>query len=282
MTSITLSSHAKINLFLEVLGPRDDGFHDLDTLFCEIDWGDTLTFTKAQHPEIVLSCSAPGFPLGPENLISRALAPFVRESGGVQVEIQKELPMGGGLGGGSSNAAAALLAGERLFAVPLEKSERAKRALDLGSDVPFFLEGGCQRGLGRGEQLTPYPVPDLDLVIVTPGIHCSTGKVFQSLRAKPRTAFPIKEMLAAVQSGDREAIAGALFNRLEDPSFELWPRLAELKKELIERGCLGALMSGSGSSLFGIARDRDHAEQIASDMANARAVRTLAREARGA
>ncbi|MDF1662585.1 MAG: 4-(cytidine 5'-diphospho)-2-C-methyl-D-erythritol kinase [Planctomycetota bacterium] len=280
MTSFTIESYAKINLFLEVLGPRDDGFHDLDTIFCEIDWSDTLHFSSLENSGVTLACSAPDFPLGPENLISKALTPFLANSSkGAHVEIIKRLPMGGGLGGGSSNAAVALMAGERLFDSELPKGERAKRALELGSDVPFFLEGACQRGLGRGERLTHSPLPNLDLVLLTPGVHCSTAKVFQTLKKNRRSLHSVKEMLRAIEAGDNEGIARALFNRLEEPSFEHWPELARCKEELLARGCLGALMSGSGSSIFGIARDQAHSETLAAEMDNAQAMSTKARAA---
>lgn len=280
MTSFTMESYAKINLFLEVLGPRDDGFHDLDTVFCEIDWGDTLHFSLQDKKTVTLSCAAPDFPLGPENLITRALNPFIIGSDkGAHVDIVKRLPMGGGLGGGSSNAAAALCAGEQLFETSLPPTERASRALELGSDVPFFLEGSCQRGLGRGERLSHCPVPELDLVLVTPGVHCSTATVFRTLKKKNRGPQQVDEMLRALEARDTEGVARALFNRLEEPSFEHWPELARCKDDLLERGCLGALMSGSGSSIFGIARDREHAEALAGELENARVVSTRARGA---
>jgi 4-diphosphocytidyl-2-C-methyl-D-erythritol kinase len=272
MSVLELPSRGKINLFLEVLGRRDDGFHNLDTIFCQIDWCDDLVLTVHDQATIRLHCQHPDFPTGPDNLIVKALSPLIKQRGLI-VDVKKRLPMGGGLGGGSSNAATALKAGLALLDLKMSAEQQAAHALDLGSDVPFFLQGGCQRGLGRGELLTVQKRPQLDLVLVTPPIHCSTAQVFKAFKASAK-AKECTEMLAAIERDDAEGIARALFNRLQEPSFKLWPELESYRKELLRGGCLGALMSGSGSSLFGVARDRDHALTLADELDFARAVTT--------
>ena len=211
-------SYAKINWSLRVVGKRDDGFHDIETIFQTISLHDTLTFTPSDR--FALTCSDPSIPTDETNLVARAARALGID--GVAIHIEKRIPAGGGLGGGSSNAAATLIALSKMFAIdaPLDRI-----ALDLGSDVPFFLIGGRAHASGRGEVLTPMPDPGpVPLLLVLPDERVMTKDAFQWVRA------------------------GGGF---EEPVFERYPKLAEYKQRLLDAGATFAAMSGSGSTIFG-------------------------------
>jgi 4-diphosphocytidyl-2-C-methyl-D-erythritol kinase len=264
---------AKTNLFLEVRGKRPDGYHELDTVFAELDLADDLAFDEAATLEVT-SLGDANVPSGPENLVWRAADALRRHVGrpglGARIEIAKKIPSGGGLGGGSSDAAVALLALDRLWGLGLGPRALAPLAASVGSDCAFFLEGGLARGTGRGEVLTPLPgiAHPLDLVLVCPEASCPTPRVYKALaphlpKGKPREP---EELIAALARGDAAAVARALFNRLEAPCFELFPVVAEAKADLERRGLLACLLSGSGATVFGVARDRGHAETVAATL----------------
>lgn len=256
---------AKTNLFLEVLGKRADGFHALDTVFVELSLADELVASPAPRLSLHIE-GAPDLAREPDNLVLRA-ARLLRERHGradlgARLELIKRVPVGGGLGGGSSDAAAALRALNALWALELEPDQLVPLAAELGSDVAFFVRGGLQRGRGRGEQLEVLPpCPALPIVLLLPPFGCPTPAVFGALEglipAEPRTP---DALLAALTQGP-EAVAGAVFNRLESAALRAFPTLAEPLAAL--RGSPGVLagwVSGSGSTLIGLcASDADAA-----------------------
>lgn len=286
-------SYAKINLGLRVTAKRADGFHDLETIFQTISLHDTLTFTPAER--LTLTCDVPGIPVDDRNLILRA----ARAVGAppVAIALQKRIPSGGGLGGGSSNAAATLLAlsgragdlAGRLGGVPPPGGETppdrpgrqrdlAGIALSLGSDVPFFLLGGTAYATGRGERLTPLrSVAGLPLILLFPPERMATARAFAMLR---RFSPPLG--LARVQAmidDDLLAHAAELVNDFEAPIFAALPHLGALKARLYELGAAWAGMSGSGSTIVGAfreARDRDAALARLGGGVRAVAVETIA------
>lgn len=271
-------SPAKVNLFLEVPARRDDGFHELETIFAELDFADELELRPTRRAGIVeFRCSDPSVPRDGSNLVVRALSRLLEEFDlriGLEARLSKRIPLGGGLGGGSSNAAVALRLGEAALRRRLDDARRAELALALGSDVPFFLAGGTQLGRGRGELLTPLDAFALDLVLVTPPLHCATAEVFAALRV-PDQPRPSEALVQALAAGDLEGVAAGLFNRLEEPAFALWSELAEVKQALLAAGCRGALMSGSGASVFGLCESPEEAAAVAAKLDHARPVRTV-------
>lgn len=291
-TRLQVRAPAKTNLFLEVRGKRADGFHELDTVFAELELADDLEVERATSGVLEVDCAGdPTVPSGPENLVWRAADALRRRVArpelGARIRITKRVPSGGGLGGGSSDAALALVALDRSWETGLGPRGLAPVAAAVGSDCAFFLEGGLQRGTGRGEVLEPLALParPLDLVLVFPKIACPTPAVYKALaphlpKGPPREPHAL---LLALAAGDVEQVGRELWNRLEAPCFELFPAVRAAKDDLARRGLVGTLLSGSGSTVFGLARDRDQAERVAAELCRegrrALATRACARRA---
>lgn len=252
-------SFAKVNLGLEVLRPREDGYHELRTLFQTIDLHDDIVL-RPRSGDVVLHCSHPGVPTDGRNLALRAaeaLRRFGRVRQGVEIGIEKRIPVGGGLGGGSSNAAAVLMALDRLWGLGLGPSGLHALARKLGADVPFFLVGGTALGLGRGDEV--YPLHRQlrgHLVVVDPGRPVSTAAVFARVAASltPReNSYNIFRFVSC----DLEASSSwkTLSNELETAALEEAPELRQqvrrIRGFLVRDGALLASLSGSGSSYFG-------------------------------
>jgi len=260
---------AKTNLFLEVLGKRADGYHALDTVFVELSLADELLVEPAPGLSLHVE-GAPGLAREPDNLVLRA-ARLLRERHGspelgARLELFKRVPIGGGLGGGSSDAAAALRALNTLWTLKLEPEQLVPLAAELGSDVAFFVRGGVQRGRGRGEELEILPpCPALPLVLLVPPFGCPTPAVFGALQGLIPTEPQTPDALLAALPQGPQALAGAVFNRLESAALRAFPALAEPLAAL--RGAPGVLagwVSGSGSTLIGLcASDADAAKATA-------------------
>ncbi len=254
---------AKINLRLRVIGRRGDGYHLLDTIIAPISLYDELEIKKlgtsaklgrSQRTQIQFSCKSPSVPGDQKNLAYRAASLLLRETGVVEpisIQLRKGIPVGAGLGGGSSDAAATLIALNRLFGLRLSNSKLRRLALALGSDVPFFLTPGPKRARGIGERLTRVPhIPRLWLVLLYPGFAVSTGSVYGSYPrtlTKHRTNTSIRSSLTTSKK-----IAALMINDLESVTLRRYPAIGSLKEELTRAGAVGVLMSGSGSSVFGI------------------------------
>lgn len=239
-------SYAKINWSLRVVGKRADGYHDLETIFQTISLHDTLTFAPAER--FTLTCSDPSIPTDHTNLVARAARALGVDR--VAIHIEKRIPAGGGLGGGSSNAAATLVALSKMFGIRAQDTVPLERiALELGSDVPFFLVGGRAYATGRGEVLTPLPdLGPLPLLLVLPEERVMTAEAFQIVRPS----------------------SGAT-NDFEEPVFERLPKLREYKQRIVDAGATFAAMSGSGSTIFGVFPDaatRDEARARFEDVRN--------------
>ncbi len=265
--TVTLKSYAKVNLFLEIVGKRPDGYHDLETLFQEISLADDLTLSILEKPEIQIQTDSLDIPTDRTNLVYRAAEVFFKETGilkGVQIHLAKRIPVGGGLGGGSSNAAATLKGLEQLFSVSLPQTKSLEMAKGLGADVAFFLKGGAAMGYGIGEKLEPLKKQkSFFLILINPGFKISTADVYRSLKLNfAQSCHKASSMKEAFNQGDIEAIGENLFNRLEEPVFEKFPSLIKIKNLLKEAGSFGALLSGSGSTLFGITTDESKALMI--------------------
>jgi len=260
---LRVRSLAKINLDLRVLNKRPDGFHELRTIFQTISLADTLEMEyRPGRTRIELRSS---FNI-PDNIIVRAAIQVLRaarSSGQIGFVLKKKIPLGAGLGGGSSNAAAVLLGLPALLKRPLPLPVLMELAAELGSDVPFFLLGGTALGLGRGIEI--YPLPEYKggpMLLITPGIHSSTKDAYAALKRRPkdeRTNLKLHDFRRTVWQGGSYPM-----NDFEAVVFRQHPQLESIKGKLVEFGARPALMSGSGSSVFGVFRDphgRDRAER---------------------
>jgi len=255
--AVTILAPAKINLGLEVVGRRADGYHEIRTLFQTVSLCDRLRLTRAGRGVRVRCEALPE--LREENLAHRAAELFLENAapgGGVEILLEKRIPAGGGLGGGSSDAAAALLGCCRLFGVAPDPAQLQAWASSLGSDVPFFLSGGAALGSGRGElvePMDPWKGPDAALLYL-PCSGLSTAAVYGLYARTALTAGAGKTtiLLARWREGDLGRLGSAMFNDLETPAFSLAPGLASVKEALVAQGAAGSLLCGSGSSLFGL------------------------------
>jgi 4-diphosphocytidyl-2-C-methyl-D-erythritol kinase len=259
---IEVASQAKINWSLRITGKRDDGFHDLETLFQTISLHDTLTFTDSDR--LTLTCDDPTIPVDETNLVLRAAQ--LLGAPPVAIHLRKRIPAGGGLGGGSSNAATTLVTLDRMFA--LQTPNLSGLALQLGSDVPFFLVGGTAYATGRGEVLTPMPpASPIPLLLLLPEERVLTREAFARI---VRYSRPIGvEHYQTMIEDDLLAHAPLLVNDFEAPVFGMLPRLRALRDRLVGAGATYARMTGSGSTLVGAFRsqaDRDAALEDFTDI----------------
>jgi len=252
-----LPSYAKVNLHLRVIGKREDGFHDIFTIFQTVTLHDTISFSSSEG-RIELECDDPDVPKGQENLIIRAadaLRSRFDASSGARIRLEKRIPMGGGLGGGSSNAAATLIGLNRLWSLGASAEELADAGAFLGSDVPFFLTGGSAIGIGRGTKIEA--MPDIRagyILIVTPEAHVSTAEAYARLGAERLTNEQSNRILRVCRTGVNSSsfLQGALINDFEAAVFSQFPEIGRAKERLLDLGARQALMSGSGASVFGI------------------------------
>ncbi len=260
-----LRASAKVNLVLEVLGKRPDGYHELSTVMQAVDLFDRLTVEAAAT--ITLETSEPALPTDDRNLVVRA-ARLLQEAAGIKagarIVLDKRIPLEAGLGGGSSDAAATLLGLNRLWGLRWRRERLVELAVKLGMDVPFFLGRGRALGTSRGEVLSALPgVGGYALVLVHPGIGLSTQEVYGRVPPGWRAESDgTKRMLDALKKRNVVRVAGALTNHLEHWVEPAMPVIGRMKAALFAAGALGAAMSGSGPTVFGLARSLDQARQI--------------------
>ena len=261
-----IAAPAKVNLFLELLNKRPDGYHELQTLLAPIDLYDTLEIHPRDDGELVLTCDAPGIPTGPENLVciaAEALRTAFGVTEGASIRLTKRIPHEAGLGGGSSDAASALLALNAVWNLNRSIEELAPVAATIGSDVAAFLHAGPTWCTGRGEIVESIPAAKpLDLVIVKPPFGLSTAEVYRNARL-PESPTSGTALCAALAAGDAVAVGRLTHNRLQPPAFALQPLANWVYDALLAQSPLSALLSGSGSCVFAIARDRPDALRIA-------------------
>lgn len=268
MKEIHLKSNAKINLCLDVAAKRPDGYHDLRMVMQTVGLHDRLALRKTGGSGIELRTNLPFLPRDGRNLVYRAVEVVAERHGirdGLRIDLRKTVPVGAGLGGGSANAATAILAMDRLFGLGMSQEEMAALGLGLGADVPFCLLGGTALAQGVGEVLTPLPgVPALQLLIAKPAESASTAKVFQRFSLDASTVHPdVDGMAAAIRRGDRQGVVDRLGNSLEATTMGMYPSVGRLKEALLEAGAENALMSGSGTAVFGVFKSREAAVEAA-------------------
>lgn len=260
---LQLPSPAKINLWLRVLGRRTDGFHEIDTRLCKLALADTVRIERLSHSKAVtLTCTDPSVPTDESNLVTRALRLFEEKSStrhGWRIHLEKHIPAGAGLGGGSSNAATALKALNELCRHPLNAEQLTQIAAQIGSDVPFFLlDATVADGAGRGEIVTPVAFPwRLPIVVIRPPFAIPTPWAYEKW-------VDSKELKGGFY-GPQICPWGYMVNDLERPVFQKHLMLAALKSRLLEHGATSAaLMSGSGSTVFAVTRTAVASEELAS------------------
>mgnify|MGYP001026511212 CR=1 FL=1 len=269
---LSRKSHCKINLLLNVVGQRADGFHELEMLMLPVPIFDRLDFELLGHG-IELTCNQPDIPTDSSNLVSRAAESFAAKAGvtgGVRIHLEKTIPAEGGLGGGSGNAAATLLALNELHGQTLGPAALHELAASLGSDVPFFLQSQAAVAKGRGEIIEPVaPLEALDgksLLLVRPGFGVQTPWAYQGLAkfpdAKNRPLGQANELAKRLANGSLAESAGAFYNSLEAPVLDKFPLLKLIKQHALANGAEAALLCGSGSTVFAICPDTATAQSL--------------------
>lgn len=262
---VQLRAAAKVNLALEVLGKREDGYHELVTVLQSVDLADRIVLEAATTVELKVTDAT--LPTDEGNLVWRA-AMLLRDAAGIdrgaRITLDKRIPIAAGLGGGSSDAAATLLGLSRLWGLRWSTKRLDALAVRLGMDVPFFLQGGRQLATGRGERLRPLPsVRGLALVLANPNVPLSTREVYSRVPPTLRgDGLRTRALIAALATGDSSRVAANLYNDLEPVVEPLCPAVPRLKRALLDAGALGAVMSGSGPTVLGVGRSYDHARQI--------------------
>ena len=258
--ALRLKSPAKVNLRLEILRKREDGYHELRTILQKISLHDTLSVSLKQEKGISISTDHPGLPIGKENLVFRAAQMILRKSeykGGLRIHIRKEIPLGAGLGGGSSNAAMTLKALDQLLGIGLPTKELMKMGLGIGADVPFFFLDGAAVASGIGERLRKIELPDLWYVLINPNFEISTRWAYQNfILTKRHFHFNLQGFVKTP-----EGISRLLLNDLEGVVSHKYPQIEGMKKMLLSAGALGALMTGSGPTVFGVFSGKREAEK---------------------
>lgn len=266
-------SPCKVNLILNILGKRADGFHELETLMQPVNLFDEISLERGGEG-IQLSCSHPELPVDAKNLVYRAAEEFLKLHNlraGVRIHLQKNIPLAAGLGGGSGNAATTLLGMNELFGSPLPLAALDSLGAKLGSDVPFFLYDAPALATGRGEKvkrLETFPtLRGKAFILIHPGFGISTPWSYQNLARFPKdqngTAGRAEKLVGALQTGDWDAIRENIYNSLEAPAFDKFPVLKLYREFLRENGALVSLMSGSGSTTFAICEHLSSANALA-------------------
>lgn len=274
MREIRKHAHAKINLGLDVLRRRPDGYHEVRMIMQTIGLHDEITIERTQETGIKISTNIEGLPVNRDNLIYKAARLLMDEfqiTDGVRMKLQKNIPVAAGMAGGSSDAAAVLLGINEMFELGLTEEELKKRAVCIGADVPYCVMGGTALAEGIGEILTPLPaIPECHILIAKPPIEVSTRFVYTELRADELKSHPdIDGQIEAVQKGDLHGMCERMGNVLETVTIPAYPVIGEIRDMMLESGALNAMMSGSGPTVFGIFEREESAREAAARLKSA-------------
>mgnify|MGYP000615359018 CR=1 FL=1 len=266
MDEITLKALAKINLGLDVVRRREDGYHEVRMIMQTIHLYDLLEIQKIREPGIQIVSNLSFLPVNENNLVYKAARLLQEEfalTDGISVKLTKRIPVAAGMAGGSTDAAAMLYAMNQLYDLGLSRRELMKRGVQIGADVPYCLMRGTALAEGIGEKLTPLPpMPKCQILIAKPPISVSTKMVYEKLDSCEIKEHPdIDGILDGLKNQDLEQVAASLGNVLEKVTVEAYPVIAQIKECMMEAGALGAMMSGSGPTVFGIFRDRRTAKE---------------------
>ena len=275
-----LKAMAKINLGLDVLGKREDGYHEVRMIMQTIRMYDILDIRKTKRPGIVLTTNLPFIPTDSRNLVYKAAQMLMDEFGieeGLSIKLRKFIPVAAGMAGGSSDAAAALVGINRLFKLGLSQKELMDRAVNIGADVPYCVMRGTALAEGIGEKLTRITqVPDCFVLIGKPGINVSTKAAYESLQLDKISSHPdIDGMIGDIERGDLLAMTQKMGNVFEPGIIEKYPVIGEIKALMESHGALKAMMSGSGPTVFGIFDNREKMEAAAEVLRESRLAKTV-------
>lgn len=263
-----MEGRAKINLTLDILGTREDGFHEVAMVMQAVGLSDVLTLEKREAPGVGLSIDVPWLRADEKNLAYRA-AKLMQEEyhlpGGVEIHLTKRIPMAAGLAGGSADAAAVLRGMDELYELGAGDEKLCELGARLGSDIPFTLMGGTMLATGRGEVLRRLPdFPETFVVLAKPHVSVSTAWAYGAYDTHPAEQHPDNDaMIRAIEAGDRRKAASFLCNVLESATIKRYEVISKLKEMMKEAGAMASLMSGSGPTVFGLAKTREQAEKIA-------------------
>lgn len=260
MNSIWINAPAKINIGLDVLRRREDGYHEVKMIMQSIRLFDRLTLTKSDKPGIRLTTNLRFLPVNEDNLVYRSAKLLMDEyklEGGLDIQLDKRIPVAAGMAGGSTDAASCMLALNDLYELGLSKRQLMKRGVRLGADIPYCILKGTALSEGIGEKISTIPkMPDCYVLICKPGIHVSTGFVYTNLVLDENTPHPdIDYMITCMKKKDLKTLCQNLGNVLETVTIPAHPEIAKIKETMMQEGALGSLMSGSGPTVFGIFDD---------------------------
>ena len=263
--TVELKALAKINLGLDVLGRRENGYHDVRMVMQTIFLYDNVTIEKKEEPGVCVETNLYYLPVDENNIAYKAANMLIEEfdiKEGVSIKLEKHIPVAAGLAGGSANAAAVLVGMNRLFGLKLTMEELMERGVKLGADVPYCVMGGTVLAEGIGEILSPLPpLPRCYVLIAKPNINVSTKTVYEKLDSKEITEHPdVDGLLEGLKNQDLKKVASCMGNVLERVTIEDYPVIEEIKNAMKEAGALNAMMSGSGPTVFGIFENRQTAK----------------------
>ncbi len=256
---LSLKAYGKINLGLDVLRRREDGYHEVRMVMQTVGLYDRIDLVRKDAPGIAVETNLHYLPANENNLAWKAASLLLEEfqvKEGVQIRLRKFLPVAAGMAGGSSDAAAVLFGVNKMFGLGLTRRQLMERGVAIGADVPYCVLRGTALSEGIGEILTPLPpVPQCQVLIAKPAVSVSTRFVYEHLKAdqlRPDQHPDIDGMLEAIRRGDLYGIAGCLGNALETVTIPAYPVIGQIKEQMMERGSIGCLMSGSGPTVFGL------------------------------
>lgn len=271
-TALRMRTHSKVNLFLRVMGRRSDGYHEVETVLHGVSLGDDIEIEITDSGDVEIEMVGPSgslsVPARDENLIYRVASSLLErgaQNAGIRVKVLKKIPIGAGLGGGSGNAAGAIVALNELWAMELDNNVVLEVARAIGADVSYCIVGGTALATARGDELTLLTTGlDVSFVLGLSNQSLLTRDVYATFdELEPPAEVGSTSMVFALGAGDLAEVVALLHNDLEPAAFALRPELADKKRALLDAGALGALVSGSGPTLFGLASDEDHAHAVA-------------------
>lgn len=268
MKAIVISSYSKINLILNILNRREDGYHEIETIMQSVNLADKITITE-EEGRIKVECNNPRVPVNNKSLAYRSAEKILKKykiGRGVKIKIDKNIPIAGGMAGGSANSAAILTGINKIFNLNLSSEDLREMGEELGMDVPFCLKNGTALALHRGEKIVRLsPItPPLWIIIINPGFEVSTQWAYNNinLRKIKNGRNNMEAMLIALKRGIPGEIAKNLFNSFEELIIKKYPEVGRIKERLVNAGALGAVMSGSGPTVFGIMQNKEEALKV--------------------